>query len=143
MTMEKGTLINLLCKHEGIRLRPYRDTAGKLTIGVGRCLDTLGITEREARYFLHNDILRVWKEARAFDWFDGLSDCRKMVVLSMLFNLGLPRFTQFKLFISAVERADYDTAAKEMLNSKWHKDVGWRAEELSEMMRTDKLPAGV
>ena len=35
-------------RHEGLRLKPYRDTAGKLTIGVGRNLDDVGVSEAEA-----------------------------------------------------------------------------------------------
>ena len=35
--------------HEGCRLMPYRCTAGKLTIGVGRCIDTNPFTEEELK----------------------------------------------------------------------------------------------
>ncbi|MDY0127369.1 MAG: hypothetical protein RBR69_04500 [Candidatus Cloacimonadaceae bacterium] len=37
-----------LVRHEGLRLKPYRCTAGKLTIGIGRNLNDCGITQSEA-----------------------------------------------------------------------------------------------
>ena len=36
-------LIDLLMKHEGVRNKPYEDTVGVLTIGVGRNLDDVGL----------------------------------------------------------------------------------------------------
>ena len=54
--------LNLLLLHdelvrdEGVRLKPYRDTVGKLTIGTGRNLDDMGISEVENAMLLDNDI---------------------------------------------------------------------------------------
>ena len=45
-----------LVRHEGLRLKPYRCTAGKLTIGVGRNLEDKGISQQEAYELLENDI---------------------------------------------------------------------------------------
>ena len=50
------TLRERIARHEGIRLTPYRDSVGKLTIGIGRNLDDLGITLEEAHHLLDNDI---------------------------------------------------------------------------------------
>jgi len=71
----------LLIKHEGLRLKPYLDTEGKLTIGVGRNLDDVGISKEEAMYLLGNDIQRAILSARdTFPWYRKLNDARKMVV---------------------------------------------------------------
>ncbi len=45
-----------LIRHKGLKLKPYRCTAGKLTIGVGRNLDDCGISQTEAYVLLENDI---------------------------------------------------------------------------------------
>lgn len=50
-------LKDMLIRHEGLKLKPYRDTVGKLTIGAGRNLNDLGISEREAMFLLDNDIM--------------------------------------------------------------------------------------
>ena len=52
----------------------------------------------------------------------------------MVFNLGLSRFLNFKKFIDAMEQKDYETAGKEMLDSKWAKQVGDRAKRLKQMI---------
>ena len=58
-----------LIRHEGLRLKPYRCTANKLTIGVGRNLDDVGISEDEALILLENDIIKVQRQAENFPWF--------------------------------------------------------------------------
>lgn len=129
----------MLTRHEGLRLKPYRDTVGKLTIGVGRNLDDFGLTKEEVLVLLHNDILRTMQEARrVFPWYPRLNAVRQNVVLNMVFNLGLYRFSQFKKTIGAIEGKNWDTAAKEMLDSKWASQVGNRAIELAKMMKTGK-----
>lgn len=132
-------ITDLLIKHEGLRLKPYRDTVGKLTIGVGRNLDDVGITREEAMYLLDNDIVRVSVEVdKAFRWYRGLNTTRRTVIVDMVFNLGLGRFKRFKRLIAAIVVFDWDRAAKEMLDSKWAKQVGRRATELAKMMRDGK-----
>lgn len=127
----------LLIRHEGLRLKVYTDTVGKTTIGCGRNLTDIGISEMEALYLLSNDIRRVSKQAQdAFPWFKSISVTRQDVVLSMVFNLGLAGFSKFKMLIQAIAVQDYERAAKEMLASLWAKQVGNRAKELATMMRT-------
>ena len=129
-------ITDLLIKHEGLRLKPYRDTVGKLTIGVGRNLDDLGITRGEALYLLGNDINRVRLELiKIIGWFLTLGTVRQNVLIDMVFNLGITRFKRFKKLIAAIERQDWDRAADEMLDSKWARQVGRRATELAQMMK--------
>ncbi len=132
-------LHEMLIRHEGLRLKPYNDTVGKLTIGVGRNLDDVGITREEALMLLDNDIAKVRREVnRAFPWFAQLNPVRKNVVLNMVFNIGLPRFRQFKKTIAAIKAKDWEEAASQMLDSRWARQVGRRARELAAMMKTGK-----
>jgi lysozyme len=135
MEEQKETIEEMLIRHEGLRLKPYRCTAGKLTIGVGRNLEDNGISEDEAMVMLTNDIANARKALSVYIWFDGLSSVRKNVCLDMVFNLGIKGFSRFKWMISCINRGDYECAANEMLNSKWAAQVGKRVYELSEMMR--------
>lgn len=129
-------LVKLLITHEGLRLKPYRDTVGKLTIGVGRNLDDVGITEEEALYLLKNDIRRTIKFLSAvLPFWDRLSETRKIVLIDMCFNLGAKKFMSFKKMRKALEEGDYRLAAKEMLDSKWARQVKGRAQTLARMMR--------
>ena len=129
-------LTTLLIQDEGMRLKPYRCSAGKLTIGVGRNLDDVGITEEEALMLLKRDIRHVLKTCReTFSWFFGLSEVRQIVVASMIFNLGISRFLRFKKTIAYIQAQDVERAAVEMLDSKWATQVGRRADRLAHMMR--------
>lgn len=117
---------------------PYHDTRGKLTIGVGRNLTDDGITGEEAKFLLTNDIKKVRYQAQAtFPWFNKLSPVRQNVVLDMIFNLGLGGFETFHNFISALSTGNFNSASQFMLQSKWANQVGYRATELSEMLRLD------
>lgn len=124
----------LLIKHEGLKLKPYKCTAGKTTLGVGRNIEDNGITKEEALYLLRNDIETCRQEASQYPWYNGLSEPRKDVVISMIFNLGLYRFSKFKNTIKALENKDYPEAARQMLDSRWANQVGNRAVELAKMM---------
>ena len=124
-----------LILHEGLRLKPYRCTEGKLTIGVGRNLDDRGINKAEALYMLDTDINLV-KGALGYQWYHDMDPVRKKVIIDMVFNLGLNGFLQFQKTIKALQTGDYLTASKEMLDSKWANQVGSRAVRLSKMLMT-------
>lgn len=125
-----------LIHHEGLRLKPYRCSAGKLTIGVGRNLEDVGISREEAMRLLDNDIGRCRGElADSVPAYLRLDETRKNVLIDMCFNLGIAGLLEFENMLAAVEAGDYDKAADEMLNSKWAGQVGKRADTLAEMMR--------
>lgn len=123
--------------HEGLRLKPYTDTVGKLTIGYGRNLDDRGIRESEADTMLLNDAFEAWEEAaRLVRAWPALDEVRKAVLAEMLFNLGSAGFLGFKNMLKAVNDGDYYAAANQMLASLWATQVGVRAETLSKRMAT-------
>ena len=128
-------LIDSVKEGEGLRLKPYRCTAGKLTIGYGRNLDDVGITKEEAELFLKNDLEKAEKDAEKFSVYSKLNQTRKDVLIEMVFNLGYSRLSNFKKMFEALEKGDYDEAANQMLDSSWHKQVGKRAERLAYFMR--------
>jgi lysozyme len=129
-------LRQLLINHEGMRLKPYKDTVGKLTIGVGRNLDDKGITYQEALQMLDKDIEDATSDClHAFPWYADLTQQRQWVIISMVFNMGLAGVKKFAHMLSYIELGDYDGAAWEMAQSKWAQQVGMRAVELQEMMR--------
>lgn len=125
-----------LIEHEGIRLKPYRCGAGKLTIGVGRNLEDRGISQEEALYLLKNDIELSEKECQsAFPFYESLDEQRQSVLLEMCFNLGMPRLKGFRMMLEALAYHDYSRASDEMLNSRWARQVGNRALRLAGMIR--------
>lgn len=121
---------------ESVRSKPYRDTAGKLTIGVGRNLDDVGLSDTEIDALLVNDISRA---TRLLDshlaWWRTLDDPRQNVLLNMCFNLGILRLMGFHLALGAMQSGDWATASQEMLHSAWAGEVGERAVRLAAVMR--------
>lgn len=139
--IDRDAMVRQLRLHEGERLKPYRCTAGKLTIGVGRNLDDRGISSEESAMLLANDIGNEERELlRALPWVARLDEVRQRVLLDMSFNLGLVGLLAFKRTLAAIEAGEYQQAATMMLDSKWAKQVGQRAERLSRMMATGKTP---
>ena len=134
-------MVRQLRLHEGERLKPYRCTAGRLTIGVGRNLEDRGITREESAVLLANDIADMERELqRALPWVARLDEVRARVLVDMAFNLGVVGLLAFKRTLAAIEAGQYQQAATMMLDSKWAKQVGGRAERLSRMMATSKEP---
>ncbi|GAA3555925.1 glycoside hydrolase family protein [Marinobacter xestospongiae] len=136
-TMNRPLLLEQLQRHEGLRLKPYLDTAEppRQTIGYGRNLDDRGITEEEAGFMLDNDIDEVIADLERMPLYLSLDDTRQVVLANMCFNLGLTRFLEFRRMLAALADRDWDRAADEMLDSKWARQVGDRADELADLMR--------
>ena len=132
-------LIEMLKRHEGVRSTVYLCSAGYETIGVGRNISKsgMGLSDDEVDYLLENDIARVIKELSSeYPWFNSLDDVRKDAMIDISFNLGATRLRGFKNALAAMEAADYTTAAKEFLDSKWSRDVKGRSHELASMIET-------
>lgn len=126
----------MLTAHEGRRSKPYVDSLGNMTIGIGRNLDDTGLRPEEIDYLYANDVAAVLQDIHLHcPWFDALSDARQLVIVDMVFNLGMPRFLLFHKMLDALRAKDYVRAAAEMLASIWARQVGARAQDLAQQMR--------
>ena len=135
--MDRQRLFAQLRLHEGVERKPYQCTAGYLNIGVGRNIEERGLSDDEIDYILNNDVNIATDElVRTFDWYADLDEVRQRVVVDMVFNLGMPRFQQFKKMIQALDEGDYKEASIQMMDSRWASQVGARAERLRDMMET-------
>lgn len=116
--------------NEGLSLKPYYCTSNKLSIGIGRNLDDRGITEEEAMFLFNTDIkITISDLYRVFDDFDTLPDTAQIVLLDMMFQLGLVRFCGFQKMIEQIKARNWEEAAKELMDSKYAKQVPIRAEQ--------------
>jgi lysozyme len=130
-------LIDLMIHWEDLALKPYTDTVGKLSIGIGRNLSDNGISRSEALQMLRNDI-EGWvipSLNEIFPDFDDYSENRQNGLISMMFNMGVNRLLGFRNMIAAIKARDWDLAAQEALNSKWAIQVGNRAKEIANMLK--------
>ncbi len=115
-----------LMRDEGFRGKPYLDTEGKTTIGYGRNLDANPLDREEGEYLLERDIKRALLECDAFPWFHKLTYSRKCAVGNMMYQLGLTRFSGFRMMIEAEKQA---------LDSKWARQCPDRAHRVSVLLR--------
>lgn len=157
-------LIDQLKEFEGVRVKPYKDSLGIETIGVGRNLVHKGFSKDEMSFLLGSRPTRDFnqepltkfetdallmndiREAEAsldqtVPWWRNLSETRQRVLLDMRFNLGEKNFLGFKKALGAVQVGDYKNAALEMLHSKWATQVGRRARVLAAWMFLGKEEA--
>lgn len=129
-------LVDQLTRDEGKRFKPYTDTVGKLTIGVGRNLTDVGLSDDEIDFLLEHDIDAAISGLQAHGYPMNQSNPRDAALIGMAFNLGLAGLLAFRIMLTAYKAGDYETAAVEMLRSKWATQVGDRAKRLSEQLRT-------
>lgn len=131
--------------HEGLELRTYVCTEGKLTIGYGHNLtdDPVWglqrgdkISAKQAEDLLLRDIrVKALELDTKISWWRTLNEPRQAVILNMAFNMGVASLMNFKNMLAALRQGDYETAAHEMIDSSWFGQVGSRAEELVMQMR--------
>ncbi|OYV98219.1 MAG: lysozyme [Deltaproteobacteria bacterium 37-65-8] len=136
--------VNALCAQlsmdEGRKYKIYVDTVGKRSLGVGRNLDDVGVSDDEIDLMLKNDVQRAVNLLNNnAPWWSQLTDARQQVMANMCFNMGWGDGTKglssFKNTLACIREGGYDRAADQMLLSVWAKQVGDRAARLANMMR--------
>ena len=139
-------LVAELRRDEGVRYEPYDDTVGVKTVGVGHNLQAkpLGLiyplTDEEVDRILLLDIADTLEDLDdRLPWWRELSDVRQRVLANMAFNLGIGGLLDFRKMLAAAKSGRYEDAAREMLASKWARQVGDRAKRLADMMREDEV----
>ena len=125
---------------EGFRARPYRCSAGKLTIGYGRNLEDVGITKEEADLLFINDYYNAKNCLKSLLTSNGIKyeDVHKDVfyaLTDMMFNLGYDRMSKFKKLLYELKKGSYEGVAREMKNSLWYTQVGDRSKKLVEIVK--------
>lgn len=133
-------------RHEGFRNKIYTDTVGLATGGIGHL-----IIQRDEEYYMkptgtvipldqitewfYDDLLEAKNAADSLvENFEQKPFSVQRVLVNMAFNLGYNRLAGFKKMLEAVNNEDYATAANEMLDSKWARQVHHRATELADIM---------
>ena len=122
-------------RFEGLSLMPYKCPVGEDTIGYGHLIKN-GITQAGAEVLLDEDLKAAERSANGLPWFSKLNGPRQAVIIDMIFNIGIAGLYGFKKMRAAIERGDFETAAKELLDSKYARQVAYRARQNAEMLQT-------
>jgi len=117
----------------------YQDSEGYWTIGVGFLIDKRlggGLRDDEINYILNNRVEEALATAqRLVKNFDSLTNNRKVVILSLAYNLGYTKLAKFVNTLKAVNEGRWEDAANGLYNSLWYVQVKDRGKRLVEMMR--------
>jgi lysozyme len=144
------TLKQLLTKHEGRKNKPYKDTKGLATIGIGHNIDAKGLPDDiyaflEANGYITDEMIdRLFDEdirdaafdcKRLYPGFDDLTEARQNALIDFVFNVGHKTASTFKNTNRAINEERWDDAADGLLASKYARQVGKRARDVAEMLR--------
>lgn len=152
---DRDDLIKQIAHHEGVVLEVYKDSLGFDTVGIGRNLEHRGIAElelahmektmseiykdgitKEQAYFLADRDIEIAERelVSSHSIVKKLDAVRQRVLVDMAFNMGIPRLSKFIRMWGAIDKQDYESAAKEMQDSRWARQVKSRADTLSYAM---------
>lgn len=156
-------VLDQLAQHEGFRGNYYQCTSNKKTIGIGRNVDAKPFTSEEidylgrtnfdgkpmtldeAKWLLARDVDRCDFQlltSHAIKGVSAFNEARRAVFTNMVYNMGITGFCKFKNMLKAINNHDYEAASEEMLDSRWARQVGNRANQLSKQMATGEFYDG-
>lgn len=125
-------VVKFVKEEEGFREKPYYDTLGVATFGIGFTY----ITEDEADTILKQRIEQIEERLeKDYDWYNDLSETRKAVMISMVYQLGHRGVEMFRKFLAAMAKGDYAKASVEMLDSLWARQTPHRAKRQAKMIK--------
>lgn len=128
-------LRNQLAVDEGCKATAYKDTKEIWTIGIGHNLNE-PIPQEAINIIFEHDIRHAIDDCiRMFPNWYSLPELKQEVICNMMFNMGYGTLSKFKRFRAAIEKMDWQEAAKEMVDSAWYTDVKDRAKRLVEIMK--------
>ncbi len=131
---------------EGVKYEIYKDHLGYPTFGIGHLIvesdeeygQSVGTgvhLDRVNEAFDEDVAVMVDEAKKLFPDLEDLPEEAQQVIVNMTFNMGRPRLSKFKKFIAGVNAGDWEKAAVEMMDSRWAKQVGSRAERLRNRIR--------
>ncbi len=144
--MNKDRLREELAEDEGCKFEIYLDHLGLPTFGIGALIkehdpeygQPVGtpVSEDRVRKRFNLDIAVTIEDCQVlYDDFDDLPEEAQLVIANMMFNMGRPRLSKFKGMKAGVDARDWERAADEMVDSRWHDQVPNRAKRLVKRIR--------
>ncbi len=144
MTGEDKPIMEMIKKHEGVRTRPYKDSLGLWTVGVGRLIgDGKSLPPEMNREFSMAEVDAMFAEdykhhkeaAQKIPGFEKLNATGKAALIDLTFNMGPAWYKRWPNFSKALAGGDTEGAAKSLEDSKWYTQVGNRARTIVSMIR--------
>lgn len=147
---------SMIKRHEGVRNKPYKDSLGLWTVGVGHLIGDGKILPPDwDRTFSDDEVNALFEEdyavhKKAAEQIPGFSDLNQVgqgALTDLTFNMGGKWYKKWPNFTKSISEGDTAQAAKSLEDSKWYSQVGNRAPEIVAMVRAGKdddatMPSG-
>lgn len=129
---------------EGFRSRPYYCSEGFPTIGWGRVVGRKGTelpdiaTDMVAEeVFLQQEITNISNQIA--DVLEPLNEDRRVIAISMAYQLGVAGLRKFKKTLAAWARGDWAEAQIQMMDSLWARQTPNRAKRHAAVILSGSL----
>lgn len=134
----------MIIHHEGIRHRPYKDSLGLWTVGVGHLIgDGKSLPPEYNREFSNEEVMEMFEKdfqhhkqaAEKIPGYDNLNDKGQAALVDLTFNMGPAWYKKWPSFTRNLKEGDTEGAAKSLEDSKWYTQVGRRAPTIVSLIR--------
>jgi lysozyme len=133
-------------RDEGVKYEVYHDHLGYPTFGIGHLITDddpecgtplrTEVSEDRVQGAFETDVESVLSDCeQLYEDFGDLPEEVQLIVANMMFNMGYTRLSKFKGMKRGVDARDWETAADEMVDSRWYRQVTKRADRLVVRMR--------
>lgn len=125
------SLVEDIKQEEGFKGTVYKCTEGFDTIGYGT---RLPLSKEESELILKYRLKIIKSQLTGYLYNLDIKQEAWDILFNMAYQLGVRGVLNFKKMIKALEKQDYKTAAKEGLDSLWHKQTPNRAKRLMDRL---------
>lgn len=134
----------MIIKHEGKRNRPYQDSLGLWTVGIGHLIgDGKSLPPEMNREFSNEEIMAMFEKdyahhrsaAMNIPGFGKLDGKGQGALTDLTFNMGPSWISKWPKLKKQLEAGDTQSAAKNLEQSKWYGQVGNRAPTIVSLLR--------
>ncbi len=128
----------MIIKHEGVRFKPYKDSVGLWTVGVGHLIgDGKNLPDDMNRTFSASEIAQMFEEdykhhkkiAEKTPGYQKANKAGKGAMIDLAFNMGYwwPKWPNTS---AALKAGNFEAASRGLEDSKWYTQVGYRADTI-------------
>jgi len=134
----------MIIKHEGKRNRPYQDSLGLWTVGVGHLIgDGKSLPPEMNREFSDEEVMAMFEKdyahhrsaAMNIPGFGKLDGRGQGALTDLTFNMGPSWISKWPKLKKQLEEGDTKGAAQNLEQSKWYGQVGNRAPTVVSLLR--------
>lgn len=142
--MSEEDIKKMIIRHEGVRYRPYKDSLGLWTVGIGHLIgDGKSLPASWNREFSKEEVLGLFekdyahhrKAAERIPGFEKMNTVGQGAMTDLTFNMGPAWINKWPNTRKKLEQGDMQAAAENLEDSKWYGQVGNRAPTIVNMVR--------